>query len=57
MLPLGDYSLHITPVAATATIKNNDEKYTYIAGHFDGQCDAPVLYCPHCPLEEVHGFL
>jgi hypothetical protein len=31
--------------------KTHDEKYTYFAGHFDGHCDAPVLYRAHCPME------
>ena len=56
VLPLGNYLLRIAPVAAMATIENNDAKCTHFAGHFDGHCDAAVLYRVHCLMEEVRGF-
>ena len=36
--------------------QNNDATCTHIAGRFDGRGGAPVLYCVHHPVEEVHGF-
>jgi hypothetical protein len=36
--------------------QNNNAKYTYFAGRFDGHHDAPVRYREYCPMEEVCGF-
>ncbi len=36
--------------------QNDDEKYIYFAGHFDGHRDAPVRYREHRLMEEVQGF-
>jgi hypothetical protein len=37
--------------------KNDDAKYTYFAGHFDGHRNAaPVRYREHQPMEVVRGF-
>jgi hypothetical protein len=44
--PLGNYLLCIAPVAARATGKQTTiNKYTYFAGHFDGNGDALVRPC------------
>jgi hypothetical protein len=57
MPPSGDYSLCIPPAAARATGKQATiNKYTYKAGRFDGQCNAPVHDRTHGPMEEVQGF-
>ncbi len=57
MLALGDYSLHIAPVAARATGKQTTiNKYTYKAGCFDGHGYASVCNYAHCLMEEVQGF-
>jgi hypothetical protein len=57
MLPSGDYSLRIAPVAARATGKQTAiSKYTYKAGHFDGHGNVPVCNCAHRTMEEVQGF-
>jgi len=34
----------------------DDAKYALFAGHFDGHCDAGVLYRVHPLMEEVRGF-
>jgi hypothetical protein len=53
----GDYSLHIAPEAARATInKTSIKQYTNKAGRFNGHRDAAVRYCAHCLVEEVQGF-
>jgi hypothetical protein len=36
--------------------QNDNEKYTHLAGHFDGHHDAVVQYRKHHPMEEVQGF-
>ena len=36
--------------------QNNDKKCTNFAVCFDGRGGAPVWYCMHRPMEEVHGF-
>jgi hypothetical protein len=36
--------------------QNNNVKCDHFAGRFDGRGGAPVLYCVHRPMEEVHGF-
>jgi hypothetical protein len=55
--PLGNYSLHIAPVAARATGKQTTiNKYTYKAGRFDGHGDAQVRNHLHGPMEEIQGF-
>jgi hypothetical protein len=57
MPALGDYKLHIAPVATRATGKQTTiNKYTYKAGRFDGHGDASVCNRAHCPMEEVQGF-
>jgi hypothetical protein len=57
MPPLGDYSLYIAPEAARATANKTMMKtYTYFTGRFEGHGNAPVCYCTHCPMEEVHNF-
>jgi hypothetical protein len=57
MLALGNYSLHIAPAAARATGKQTTiNKYTYKAGRFDGNGNAPVHNRVHRPMEEVQGF-
>jgi hypothetical protein len=53
----GVYLLRNTPSAARATGKQTTiNKYTYKAGRFDGNGDAPVRNCAHCPKGEVQGF-
>jgi hypothetical protein len=37
-------------------LQNDDEKYTYFAGRFEGHRDAPVRYRAHRPMEVVQGF-
>jgi hypothetical protein len=54
MPPLGDYLLCIALAAARATGKQKTiNKYTYFAGGFDGNDNAPVCYHVHCPMEGV----
>jgi len=36
--------------------QNNNAKCTLFACRIDGHCDAAVLYCVHCLMEEVRGF-
>jgi hypothetical protein len=56
-LPPGNYLLCITPAAARATGKQTTiNKYTYIAGHFNGHVEAPLRNPTHCPMEEVQSF-
>jgi hypothetical protein len=56
MLPLGNYSLRITPVAARATANKTTAKTcTHFAGHFNGHGGAPVQYRTHCSMEEIQG--
>ena len=31
-------------------------KCAHFDDHFDGHCNAAVLYCTHHPMEEVQGF-
>jgi hypothetical protein len=55
--PLGNYSLHIAPVATRARAnKTTMKKWANFDGHFDGCGCAPVQYDAHCPIEEVQGF-
>jgi hypothetical protein len=57
MPSLGNYSLLIAPAAARVPFKTTRMKeYTNFAGHYDGHCNAPVLYLVHCLMEEVQGF-
>ena len=35
---------------------NDDATYTHFTRCFDDHWDAAVLYCAHCPMEEVCGF-
>ncbi len=57
MLALGNYSLHIAPVAAKATgIQTTINKHMCNVGHFDGHGDAPVHNCVHRQMEEVQSF-
>jgi hypothetical protein len=57
MLPLGDYLLHIAPVAARAKAnKTTTKTYTYFSGHFDGHGNALVHYRAGCLMEEAQGF-
>ncbi len=35
--------------------QNNDVLCAHFDGHFYGHHDAAVLYCMHCPMEEVQG--
>ncbi len=55
-LPLGNYSLLITPAAARATANKANKTWTNFAGHFNGRGGVPVQYRTHCPMEEVPGF-
>jgi hypothetical protein len=57
MPALGDYLLRIAPAAARAPGKQTTiNKYTYKAGHFDGNGNAPVRNHADCLMEEVQGF-
>jgi hypothetical protein len=57
MLPLGHYSLRITPAAAGATAnKTTMKKCKNFAGHFDGSGGAPVQYHVQLLIKEVQGF-
>jgi hypothetical protein len=54
--PLGNYLLRIAPAAARATGKQTSiNKYTYFAGRFDGDGNAPVCNRAHYLMEEVQG--
>jgi hypothetical protein len=53
----GNYLLRIAPMAARVIGKQTTiYKYTYKAGPFDGNGNAPALNRMHCPMEEVQGF-
>jgi hypothetical protein len=57
MLPLGNYSLCITPAVTRATAnKTMMKKCTNFAGHFNDRFGTSILYHTHRPIEEVQGF-